>query len=180
MAVERPRNIRSPTPLDESALEQAALFYVGRYGTTRARLTAYLRRKVRERGWNGADDPPLDAVAARMAALGYVDDSAFALARADALTRRGYGERRVREALRAAGVAEPDGEEARQLARAQAFEAALRLARRRGIGPFAAEVPDRAGRERALGILIRAGHPVEIARRLVEAPPGEFPEPDGG
>lgn len=178
MAVKRPRNIRKASPMDEAALDQAALAYVGRFGTTRARLAAYLRRKVRERGWSGHGEPQVEAVVARVAALGYVDDGAFALARADALVRRGYGERRVRAALSAAGVAEEDGEQARQQARAGAFEAALRLARRRGIGPFAAEMPDRAGRERALGILIRAGHSPALARRLVEARPGEVPEPD--
>ena len=178
MAVERPRNIRKSSPLDATSLEQAALNYVGRYATTRATLSAYLRRKVRERGWVGEGEPPVDLVAARIAELGYVDDAAFALARADSLARRGYGERRLREALHAAGVSEEDAAPARERSRRSAYDAALRLARRRGLGPFAAEPGDRATRERALGILLRAGHPADLARRFAEARPGEIPEPD--
>jgi hypothetical protein len=32
------------------------LGYAGRYATTRARLAAYLERKLRERGWSGPAD----------------------------------------------------------------------------------------------------------------------------
>ena len=125
-------------PLDAAALEQAALFYAGRYATTRAKLAAYLGRKVRERGWAEAHAPPIEPLVERMAGLGYVDDRAFAAAKAGALGRRGYGARRVGEALRAAGIAEEDGAEAREAAEAGAWDAALRFAERRKIGPFAA------------------------------------------
>ena len=86
-----------------------------------------------------------------MAALGYVDDRAFAAARAAALGRRGYGERRVGEALRAAGIDEEDGAEARQAARDGAWTAALRFAERRRIGPFAAAEADRAAPRQGAG-----------------------------
>jgi regulatory protein len=172
----RPRNNRPE--LDETSLEQAALSYAGRYATTRARLAAYLRRKLRDRGWSGAGEPPVERLVERMAALGYVDDRAFATARAASLGRRGYGERRVREALRAAGVGEEEGLEAREQARRTAWQAALRFAERRRIGPFAAQDSDRAGREKALGALLRAGHPLDLARRLAFARPGEIPDTD--
>ena len=51
-------------PLDAEALEQAALSYAGRYATTRAKLAAYLARKLRERGWNGAGEPPVGRLVA--------------------------------------------------------------------------------------------------------------------
>lgn len=165
-------------PLDEEALEQAALVYAGRYATTRARLASYLQRKLREHGWAGAGDPPVERLVERMAALGYVDDRAFAAARAASLGRRGYGERRVREALRAAGIGDEDGIDAREEARRGAWESALRFAKRRRIGPFAERKPDREGREKALGALLRAGHPPDVARRLAHARPGEIPDPD--
>ena len=172
----RPRNVRPP--LDEKSLEQAALSYVGRYGTTRARLAAYLQRKLRDQGWSETGEPPVEALVERIAALGYVDDRAFASARAAALGRRGYGERRVSEALRAAGIDEEDGREAREAARRGAWEAALRFAERRRIGPFAEHEADREGREKALGALLRAGHPIDLARRLAHSRPGEIPELD--
>ena len=47
------RERRQPPPLDAAALERLALRYVERFATTRGRLTDYLTRKIRERGWEG-------------------------------------------------------------------------------------------------------------------------------
>ena len=176
MPHERTRKPRPP--LDGEALERLALFYTGRYATTRARLRAYLTRKIRERGWNGPGEAPVAGLAERLAGLGYIDDRAFAASRAASLARRGYGELRVRDALAAAGIAEADSAEAREQARGHAWEAALRFAERRRLGPFAPAESDRTGREKALAAMLRAGHPIEIARRLASARPGEIPEQD--
>ena len=178
MAVKARPNRRPRPPLDEPALERLALNYVGRYATTRSKLGAYLLRKLRDRGWSGPGEPSVEAIVARLASLGYIDDRAFANACAAALKRRGYGERRIREAFRAAGIAAEDAE-LWEGAGAGGLEAALRLARRRAIGPFAAEMPDRAGREKAFAILLRAGHPPDLARRVAYCRPGEFPDADG-
>lgn len=175
----KPRSERKQRPpLDEAGLEQAALGYAGRYATTRARLASYLRRKLAERGWAGMSEPPVEPLVERMAALGYVDDRAFAAARAASLGRRGYGERRVKHVLKAAGIAEEDSAEASVAARRGAWASALRFAERRRIGPFAAEKADRPRQQKLLAAMLRAGHPLDVARRLVDAEPGEIPEPD--
>ncbi|WP_374990350.1 regulatory protein RecX [Sphingosinicella sp. LHD-64] len=142
------------------------------------RLGAYLNRKLRERGWTGSEEADVADLVERIVALGYVDDRAFAKARAASLGRRGYGAARVGEALRVAGIAEDDGLEARAAAREGAWDAALRFAERRKIGPFALAEADRPAREKALAAMLRAGHPLDLARRLVSARPGEVPEPD--
>jgi regulatory protein len=165
-------------PLDRAGLERLALRYVERFATTRVKLERYLIRKLRERGWGGEEAPDAAAVALRMAELGYVDDGGFALARAGALVRRGYGPRRVSQALKAAGIGEADAAPAEQDARDGAWEAALGFARRKRIGPFAAQMPDRIGREKAIGAMLRAGHDLATARRLADAAPGEIPEWD--
>ncbi len=176
MSHDRGRSVKPP--LNARALEQAALFYAGRYATTRAKLVAYLLRKLRERGWEDAQPPAIEALVERMAALGYVDDKAFANARAGALTRRGYGVRRVGQALRAAGIGEEDSAEALETAEERAFAAALRFAERRKIGPFAGVETDRPAREKVIAAMLRAGHPLEIVRRIVSAKPGEIPVAD--
>jgi regulatory protein len=162
-----------PVPLDSAKLDELALTYVGRFATTRAKLGSYLARKLRERGWAGERSPDPEAVVERLAALGYVDDVQYALSKARSLTGRGYGPRRVRHSLYAAGIAEEDGEAARELAGTEAAEAALRYARRRRIGPFAAEMPDIVARERALAAMIRAGHSFAIATAILSLKPGE-------
>jgi regulatory protein len=176
MAMSRDRHKSAVRPLDGEGLERLALFYAGRYAVTRAKLRQYLHRKLRERGWTGEGEPPVERLVNRFAELGYVDDGAFAAARADALTRRGYGLRRVDQALRAAGIEEEDGAVARDAAAAEAWDAALRFAERRRIGPFAEVAPERPGREKAMGAMLRAGHPLGIARRIVDAAPGEVPD----
>lgn len=163
---------RPRPPLDEGTLNELALAYVARFATSRAKLAAYLARKIRERGWAGSGSAPVDALVAKAAALGFVDDAAFALSKARSLTARGYGERRVHQALHAAGIEEGDGEAARDLARDDAVEAALRFARRRRIGPFATERADPATREKALAAMVRAGHGFRLAKAILGLPPG--------
>jgi regulatory protein len=166
----------APHPLDPSGLEELALKYVGRFATTRSKLLAYMARKLRERGWAGESDPSLEVLADRMVQLGYIDDRAFALSKARSLTGRGYGERRVRQALALAGIDEGDSGDARDLAQAEAVNAALRFAERRSLGPFSAQALDRSLRERALASMIRAGHRFALARAIIDLKPGEIPD----
>lgn len=170
------RSRRAPRPLDDERLRELALHYVGRFATTRAKLATYLSRKLRERGWAGEGAPDLPALVERLAELGYVDDRVFALAKANSLTARGYGQRRVRQALAQAGVNEEDAADGTAAAEGGALDAALRYARRRRIGPFAAERADQAGREKALAAMLRAGHDFTLARAIVDSNPGIPPE----
>ena len=149
-----------------------ALFYVGRFATSRAKLMSYLTRKVRERGWEGGEEPDVEAVAERLVRLGYVDDAAFALSKARTLTTRGYGAGRVRQSLHAAGIGEEDGAGARDLAAASAVSAAIKFAERRGLGPYAAQRPDPRGRDKALSAMIRAGHGFALAKAILALAPG--------
>jgi regulatory protein len=167
------RNRKPRPPLDEAKLNDLALSYVGRFATTRAKLRAYLARKVRERGWDDSRNADIDGLAERFAAQGYIDDEAYALSKSRALTGRGYGPRRVEQSLRVAGVDESDTGAARQHAKEDCVEAALRFAERRRIGPFASDAGDRPARERAMAAMIRAGHGFGLSRAIVELPPGE-------
>lgn len=164
---------RTPRPFDGPRLEEAALRYVGRFATTRAKLRLYLTRKLRERGWEGVGDPAIDLLVERFAASGYIDDRAFALAKATAHAARGLGKRRLAIALRAAGVDDDDGRPAFAAADEEAVESAVRFARRRRLGPFAqgAET-DLRTREKALAAMVRAGHGFDLAKAILAFPPG--------
>ena len=115
-------------------MHELALFYVGKFATTRAKLTAYLNRKLRERGWEGGDAPDVERLVERLTASGLIDDALYAQSKARSLTERGYGMARVRQSLRAAGINETDGTGAQELAAEGAADAALRFARRRRLG----------------------------------------------
>lgn len=166
------RERRLPTPLDRRSLDALALRYVERFATTRARLAAYLERKVRERGWTGPAAAPAE-IADRLADLGYVDDRLFAEARARSMARRGLGARRVAQAFRAAGIDDEDAAAVADDVSARAVESALELARRKRIGPYAGAAAGREQRERQLAQMIRGGHGFTLARRIVDMSPGD-------
>jgi len=166
---------RAPKPLDSRQIDELALSYVARFATSAGRLSAYLTRKIRERGWDGEAPPDVAAAVARMVDLGYIDDAGFALARGQGLMRRGYGARRIAETLAREGI------EAPLIAQAGGNEhenriAALAFARRRRLGPFGRGsgeggecVLDPALRARQVAAMMRAGHPHGTARALVDA-----------
>lgn len=155
-----------------------ALGYVARFATSTGKLAAYLNRKLRERGWaEDAPAPPdVAAIVARMADAGYVSDEGYARMRGASLRRRGLGARRIAQDLGQAGIA-PDLREDALGSGRDARAAALALARKRRLGPFGPRGPageddgriDPALREKQVGIFLRAGHPLAMARALVNA-----------
>jgi regulatory protein len=166
---------RSIPPLDTASLERLALRYVERFATTRGKLAAYLLRKIRERGWQGEAADPV-ALADRFAELGYVNDRLFAESKASAMARRGLGERRVRQALRHAGIAGEDAEAIAPEVAARRGEIAVAFARKRRIGPFATAAPDRALQAKQVAAMVRAGHSPDLAWRIVRMTPGDNTE----
>ncbi len=159
---------RPPPPLGPAKLEELALAYVARFATSAAKVEQYLKRKLRERGWD--NDRPADphAIVERFVELGYIDDEAWARAKGGSLLRRGFGARRVDQALGAAGI----DEGLRAEVRAQDGElrrAAVALAQRRRLGPWSTQVPDRAVREKQIAAMLRAGHGFDAARAVIDA-----------
>lgn len=146
--------------------------YVARYQTSSGKLAVYMRRKLNERGWEGAEDPPVGEIVDRFVALGYVDDQNYATARAAALAGRGYGPRRVADALRAAGVdqsrisgAHQNEDEARRIAHI--------YAKRRRIGPYSTKEASRDQIRKWITAMINAGHAYPLAREIAIQPRAE-------
>lgn len=163
------RERKPPRPLDAARLDEMALAYVARFATSTGKLADYLRRKLRERGWEGDGEPDAAAIVQRFVELGYVDDAGFARGRAQSLRRRGYGARRIDQALNAAGIDEELRAESRG-SEAEARRATLVMARKRRFGPFGrGEGLDPAAREKQVAAMLRAGHPLAHAREVVNA-----------
>lgn len=168
MSEQRRNRPQGPPPLTRTRLEELALAYVARFATTQGKLRGYLQRKLRERGWAEEGAPPVEDLVGSYVELGYVDDVTWARMKAGSLLRRGYGARRVGEALGQAGV-EEDLRKATRPAVHEQRVAAVVLARRRRFGPFAMQPADRPQREKQIAAMLRAGHPLDIARRIVES-----------
>jgi len=176
MANRYARSDRSRKPLGAARLDELALAYVARFATSRAKLTRYLSRKVRESEWIDDVDAmaACEAVADRMEALRYLDDRQYAAMRGSAMTRRGLGVRRVKAQLWVDGIAPEDANEAVETAEGAAVAAAMGFARRRRFGPFAVRpADDPALRERQVAAFARAGHSLALARRILAVAPGD-------
>ncbi len=166
-----------PRRPDPALLERRALAYLARYGASSGRLAGILhRRAAPEARAHGLAPEALmamiDAVVTDLGARGLVDDQGFADGRARALLRRGWRVARVRQALRADGLddtrieaalgsALPPGHDPEQMA-------AVRYARRRGLGPFRTADERARYRDRDLRSLLRQGFAWRLARRIVD------------
>ncbi len=161
---------RAKKPLTATQLRDLALAYVARYATSSAKLERYLARKLRERGWdeNAEAQPDIAALVSRYVELGYIDDEGFARSKSASLMRRGYGKRRVEQALGQDGISANIREDIAP-AEAELRHAALALAKKRRFGPFGIEPPDRDKREKQVAAMLRAGHNLDSARKMVDA-----------
>lgn len=200
-----------PSPPDRAVLREAALAHLARFATTQKSLEQVLARRVAR--WEraalkaGAESedvsataaalkPVIQAVAADMVQIGAVNDEAFARARAKRLVRSGRSGKAVQAHLAARGVDAEVRDTALQdvvegfSATETELSAALVLARKRRLGPFAglpslrhsgvddAEGEDSrlkqlADRQKALGVFARSGYGRDIAERVLDMEPEE-------
>lgn len=160
-------------PLNSSGLRSLALFYVGKYATTRKKLNQYLSRKIRERGWDDPDPPNIDEMVEEFNERGYIDDALFAATKARSLVSRGYGIKRLEQDIYANGIEGGDQTEALALLHDNQWQAAENFARKKRIGPYSSEEPSREQRQKQLGAFLRAGHDMKIAQKFVNADPDD-------
>ena len=180
---------RVPRKATATSLENAALWYLTRFGTSAANLERVLARRVeRSARHHGTDRQEgmasIGQLIARYRRSGLLDDRAYAIARAGTLNRRGKPVRAIAFALRAQGVMGEDIDEALSALKDQDADpdlgAAARYARRRRLGPFRAAPEREEHRRRDLAALARAGFGYSVARRIIEAErPGDLEAEDG-
>jgi regulatory protein len=123
----------------------------------------------------------VEAAVAACVGHGFVDDARFADLSIRGGVARGHSRRRIALTLKEKGVADLDG-----LAGVDDLAGALRLLRRRRLGPWAAPEDEAEGggrarpasraEERALGLLLRNGFGLETARRALALPLDEAEE----
>ncbi|MGQ0674808.1 MAG: regulatory protein RecX [Rhodospirillales bacterium] len=159
-------------------LEKAALYYLERYASSAENLRRVLMRRVeRSARAHGQDRKQaagwVEALLRRYEAAGLVDDRRYAEAAAQSLRRRGASARRIRQKLAQKGVNEDTAKAALEHAGGAGdeadFAAALRLARKRRLGPFGDPRGRRDRRLKDMAALARAGFSYDIARRVVDA-----------
>ena len=174
------RRVHVPGRPDRAALHEAALRHLSRFAATEAGLLRVLERRIMRwqhaAGESDAAAAPhraeARAVVQGLVAAGMIDDAGFATARAARLVRAGRSRRAVSAHLAAKGVdAETAGDALPDPA--AEFSAAVAFARRRRIGPFAADPEETDDAQRRLAMFARAGFPREIAERVLRLAPDE-------
>lgn len=174
-----PRGRPAPRPLNDAALENAALFYLERYATSSANLKRVLLRRVAraavaEPDLDVADwTARIDALIARYLAAGLLDDRAYAAQKAASLRRRGVSRRALQGHLAQRGLAREviaGTIAALEAAGSDDFAAACMLVRRRRLGPCRAEPARSNAHRRDLAALARAGFSLDLARRVLAVP----------
>jgi regulatory protein len=167
-----------PAALDAAALERAAIDYLARYAASRQGVARVLERRIARAARRGAIDADAARATARavidgLVARGLLDDGRFAEGRARSLLGRGRSTAAIRAALRDKGVDAASADHALATLADETpdpdLAAAIALARRRRLGPFAAPATRRARRDKDLGVMARAGFPRAVACRVIDA-----------
>lgn len=182
---------RPPRPIPtEEALKELALAYALRFPGTVDAMRRHLTRKMREAAAHGVTPsskvgPWVEGVIATLVRVRILDDAAWAENRARTLHRRGRGLNLIARDLRMKLSDPATIDEAVDALRRDApdpdLAAAIRLAKKKRLGPFAStreSDPSARARQRnkQLAALGRAGFSFELARRVVDAPTVEHLE----
>lgn len=177
---DKKRQPRSPRKATPQYLENAALYYLERFSSSAENLRQVLMRRVHKSAHHHGTDPQdgakaIDDIIERFLRSGLLNDDTYARARVTTLRRRGDAARSIHAKLRAKGVAadvieraldahaaDEDGENAEK-------SAAVRLAKRRGLGPFRKTEDREVRRQKDLAALARAGFSFDVARGVIDA-----------
>jgi len=167
---------KRPTP---ARLANIALHHLDRYASSAENLRRVLERRIfkaarhfddfdltEAKGW-------IDAIIARYIDSGLLDDRAYAETRARSLLARGGSTHKIRMKLLEKGLETDAIDQALDSLTSEHADpelaAAITLARRRRLGPYADPDKRAEAHDKHLATLARAGFSYDLARRVIEA-----------
>ncbi|MBL4614023.1 MAG: regulatory protein RecX [Magnetovibrio sp.] len=169
---------RIPRKITQGRLVNIALHYLERYASSSENLRRVLERRIfkasffhedmdmeQAKGW-------IDELITRYQGAGLLDDLTYAETRARSLVARGTASRVIRMKLMEKGV---DAETIDQALKALVEDhpepeltAAIKLARRRRLGPYADPAKREENKEKHLAAMARSGFSYDMAQRVIE------------
>lgn len=174
------RNCQRPNTTEKPAgkaldLVPAALAYLARYPASTAHLRQILQRKADRRIARWETQPPPATVAtavetaiARATALGLLNDADYAATQAQAYRRRGESVTKIKARLLAKGLEADDIAAALAQIDGDEEAAAIRLAKRKRLGPYRLRAGKPDQQQRDIAALCRAGFPLRVARAVIQ------------
>ncbi|PHS79410.1 MAG: regulator [Rhodospirillaceae bacterium] len=170
---------RPPRKITEQRLANIALHHMDRYASSAENLRRVLQRRVfkaslfhedldadEAKGW-------IDELIVRYVESGVLNDLAYAETRARSLLARGSSGRLIRMKLMEKGIEDTIIDKALAALTLDAPDpelfAAIKLARRRKLGPFCDPAKRAENRDKHLGAMARSGFSYDMAERVINA-----------
>lgn len=169
------RPARALRPITPEYLEKAALHYLQRYASSTENLRQVLLRRLRRRKLEREQEylEMIDGVVGKIVKSNLLDDRNFAWHRIKSLSQAGKSWRKIQASLQQKGVASEDIDAAREKLLADEpdmeWQAALKFARRKKIGPFrknSSATPEL--RQREMQQMAAGGFSYATARQVME------------
>lgn len=166
---------KAPKKISRQRLKNIALYYLKRFETSEANLRQVLRRRIDDYAYFDKDFDKHEAYAwaedllSDFVRLKYVDDARFAEIKIRGYLAVGKSPRYIMGKLKEKGVDEHLTERLLDEQEYNPFEMALKLARKKRIGPYSANDEIRKERRsKDLAVLVRAGFDYDTAVRVLE------------
>ena len=169
------KNVRVLRKMTKQRVKNIALYYLKRFESSVANLRNVLRRRVNDYAYHTPDFAKQEAydwieeILEDFQRVGYVDDARFSELKIKDYLAAGKSTRYIQGKLREKGIDENLIERLISEQEFDPYDAALRLARKKHIGPFSAtEEIRKERRSKDLAILVRAGFDYDVAVKVLE------------
>ncbi|MBQ9272063.1 MAG: regulatory protein RecX [Alphaproteobacteria bacterium] len=155
-------------------LKNIGLYYLKRFETSVENLRSVLQRRIdsyaRENPeWNKSEAYQwAEDVLAEFEQLHYLDDTRFAQIKVRSYLNAGKPARYIQNKLRAKGIDPTEVEEILSEQEYNPLEMALKLAKRKKIGPYRPSETRREFRQKDMGTLIRAGFDYDVVCEVLD------------
>lgn len=169
------KNVRVLRKMTKQRVKNIALYYLKRFESSVANLRNVLRRRVNDYAYHTPDFAKQEAydwieeILEDFQRVGYVDDARFSELKIKDYLAAGKSPRYIQGKLREKEIDENLIERLISEQEFDPYDAALRLARKKHIGPFSAtEEIRKERRSKDLAILVRAGFDYDVAVKVLE------------
>ena len=163
--------LRKITP---KRLKNIALYYLKRFESSVANLRSVLQRRVNDYAYQNKEFDRGEAyqwiedILADFQRYGYLNDSRYAEIKIKDYMSAGKSVRYIKGKMREKGIDEEILSALLEDQEYDEFEAALKLAKKKHIGPFRTDEEARfENRQKDMGTLVRAGFSYDVVRRVV-------------
>ena len=163
--------------ITKDRLKNIALYYLQRFETTQAKLREVLKRRVDNYAFYF---PEFDRAAAYVwieeilqdcVRYQYIDDTRFAKLKIQDYLNAGKSEKYIRLKMAEKGVDETVVDEILASQNFNPFENALKLARKKHIGPFRQEKNKSDYFQKDMAVLARAGFDYDVVKKVMDFSP---------